>query len=411
MDPKMIQQLNREIDRILLHVVRIRHTLHQNPEIALGEHKTAELIRKAIKPTRIRLLKPFLETDVVAILQGKERGKNITLRADIDALPIQEKTGLPYASKNAGFMHACGHDGHAAMLMGAALVLSKFKDEFNGSVRFVFQPGEEIVAAGKDLVERGALHDPEPEAVIALHAWPNLREGMIASKPGVLMAAADFFKIEIMGKGAHGSHPEDSIDPILTAVRVVESLQSVVSRSVSALDSAVISVCRISGGTNSNVIPDRVEMEGTVRYLKPELGKKIPALMKRVVKGVCDSMGASCEISYSSPYIPTMNDPAIVDFGKTVARRVLGPSGWAELEEPSMGGEDFAYYITSYPGAMFRIGMGKESPPLHNAQFDFNDHALKNGILFLTSTALEFLNPSPVSKKGDTMGSSPRATK
>ncbi|MBP1742392.1 MAG: amidohydrolase, partial [Deltaproteobacteria bacterium] len=177
----------------------------------------------------------------------------------------------------------------------------------------------------------------------------------------------------------------------LTAARVVESLQSVVSRNVSALDPVVISVCRISGGTNSNVIPDRVEMEGTVRYLKPELGKNIPALMKRAVKGVCDSMGASYELSYSSPYIPTMNDPAIVDLGRSIAKRVLGPSGWIELKDPSMGGEDFAYYILKYPGAMFRIGMGKESPSLHNSKFDFNDHALRNGILFLVSTALEFL--------------------
>lgn len=391
MDTPIIQQLNTEIDSILPEIVDIRHTLHQNPEIALKECETAEFIRKTLKPTRIRLLKPFLETDVVAILQGKKQGKNITLRADIDALPIQEKTGLPYASKRAGFMHACGHDGHTAMLMGATFVLSKFKDEFNGSVRFVFQPGEEIAAAGKDLVEKGALKNPKPDAVIALHAWPGLREGTIASKPGVLMAASDFFKIEIKGKGAHGSRPEDSIDPILTAARVVESLQSVVSRNVSALDPVVISVCRISGGTNSNVIPDRVEMEGTVRYLKAELGKNIPAHMKRAVKGVCDSMGASYELSYSSPYIPTMNDPAIVDLGRSIAKRVLGPSGWIELKDPSMGGEDFAYYILKYPGAMFRIGMGKESPSLHNSKFDFNDHALRNGILFLASTALEFL--------------------
>jgi amidohydrolase len=391
MDIKLLQQLSTNIDAILPGIVAIRHTLHQTPEIALKENKTAELIRKTLKTTGIRPLEPFLETDVVAILQGKKKGKNITLRADMDALPIQEKTGLPYASKSAGFMHACGHDGHTAMLIGAALVLSKFENELKGSVRFVFQPGEEIVAAGKDLVEKGALKDPEPDAAIALHAWPGIREGTIASKPGVVMAAADFFKIEIIGKGAHGSHPEDSIDPILTAARVVESLQSIVSRNVSAQAPLVISVCRISGGTNSNVIPDVAEMEGTVRYLNPELGKKIPAHIERAVKGVCDSMGASYKISYASPYIPTINDPTIVDLGKKMAKDVLGPSGWIELEDPSMGGEDFAYYMTEYPGAMFRIGMGKKYAPLHNARFDFNDHALKNGILFLASTALEFL--------------------
>ena len=193
MDSRMIQQLNSEIKRILPEIVEIRHTLHQNPEIALKEYKTAELIRKTLKSTRIRLLKPFLETDVVAILDGKKKGKNITLRADIDALPIQEKTGLPYASKNDGFMHACGHDGHTAMLMGTALVLSKFKDELNGSVRFVFQPGEEIVAAGKDLVGKGALQDPEPDAVIALHAWPDIREGNDRIKARCAYGGSRFF--------------------------------------------------------------------------------------------------------------------------------------------------------------------------------------------------------------------------
>jgi amidohydrolase len=406
MDIKNTQQLNSEIDRILPDIAEIRHTIHQNPEIALKEYKTAELIRKTLKSTGIRLLEPFLETDVVTILHGKKKGKNITLRADIDSLPIQEKTGLPYASERDGFMHACGHDGHTAMLIGAARVLNNFKAELNGSVRFVFQPGEEIVAAGKDLIAKGALLNPEPDAVIALHAWPGIPEGVIASKPGVLLAAADFFKIIIKGKGAHGSRPADSIDPILTAARVVESLQAVVSRNVSALDPVVLSVCRIGGGTNSNTIPDNVEMEGTTRYLKPELRKKIPVDMERIIKGVCDSMGASYEISYSSPYIPTINDPNIVDIGKNVAKKVLGSFGWIELEEPSMGGEDFSYYIAEYPGAMFRIGMGKDSAPLHSAQFDFNDHALKNGILFLVSTVLEFLNlrfvnaQSSVSKNG-----------
>jgi hippurate hydrolase len=390
MDIKLIQQLNIEIDKILPDIVEIRHTIHQTPEIALREYKTAELIRETLKSTGLRPLEPFLETDVVAILHGREKGKNVTLRADIDALPIQEETGLPYASGRAGFMHACGHDGHTAMLIGAALILSKFKDALKGSVRFVFQPGEEIVAAGRDLVEKGVLQDPIPDAVFALHAWPRIPEGVIASKPGVLLAAADFFKIIIKGKGAHGSRPADSIDPILTAARVVESLQSVASHNVSAIDPVVLSVCRIEGGTNSNTIPDRVEMEGTTRYLKPELRNKIPADMERIVRGVCDSMGASYEMSYSSPYIPTINDPKMVDLGRNIVREVLGPSSWVELEEPSMGGEDFSYYIAKYPGAMFRIGVGKESALLHTPQFDFNDRALKNGILFLVILALSF---------------------
>ena len=392
MDTKILQRLTDEIDRILPEITDLRHVIHQNPEIAVKEHKTAELIRRTLKATDIHLLEPFLETDVVGILEGHEIGKNVTLRADIDALPMQEKTGLPYASQKNGFMHACGHDGHTAMLIGAALVLNKFINEFKGSVRFVFQPGEEIVAAGRDLVEKGALKNPQPDAVAALHAWPESEVGVIASKPGVLLAAADFFKIEIKGKGAHGARPENSIDPVLTAARVVESLQAIVSRNTSVLDPVVLSVCRIFGGTNSNVIPDSVELEGTTRYFKPDLGTKIASDMERVIKGVCDSMGASYEFSYESPYIPTINHEKIVNIGRKIAGEVLGTDFWQELDSPSMGGEDFSYYITEYPGAMFRIGMGGKSAPLHNTHFDFNDHALKNGILFLVSFALDVLN-------------------
>jgi len=386
------------VDKVLPDIVSIRHTIHQNPELALEEYDTAALIRKTLESTGMRLLEPFLETDVVAILEGKGAGRNVTLRADIDALPLQEKTGLPYQSKREGLMHACGHDGHTATLIGSALVLSKLKDQLGGSVRFVFQPGEEVVAAGKDLVSKGALRDPEPDAVFALHALSGIPEGSIASRPGVLLAAADFFKITVQGKGAHGSSPEASIDPILIAARIVEALQTIASRRVSALDSAVVSVCRICGGTNSNIIPSSVELEGTTRYLDPETGKKIPGYMEQIIKGVCESMGASYEFSYTSTYIPTINNHNIVALGKKVTEDVLGASSWIELNSPSMAAEDFAYYIRDYPGAMFRLGMGKESATLHNPHFDFNDSALKNGILFLVSAALETLSLSKRSK-------------
>jgi amidohydrolase len=386
-----LDRVKSEIERILPDMVKVRHTLHQNPEIALGEFDTSTLIRKVLKEARIEVLKPFLETDVVAMVRGKRPGRNVTLRADIDALPLIEKTGLPYASKRQGFMHACGHDGHTAMVLGAALLLNKLKEDLSGSVRFVFQPGEEIVAAGKQLVDRGALRDPRPDAVFAVHAWAGMPVGAVASKPGALLAASDFFKIEVKGKGAHGSRPEDSIDPILTAARIIESLQSVVSREVSSSEPAVLSVCRIAGGTNGNVIPDCVEIEGTTRYLKPELKQKMARAIKRIVKGVCDSMGASFSLKYDSPYIPTINDEAMVALGKKVALRVLGRGNWFDLTLPSMGAEDFSYYLRKHPGAMFRLGVGEKSAALHNSHFDFNDRAMGPGILFLVSLALEAL--------------------
>jgi hippurate hydrolase len=391
-DVTSIQNLKTQIARIVPDMVKLRRTIHQNPEIALKEFDTSALIRKLLKQAGIPVLKPFLETDVVAMVKGKKPGKNVTLRADIDALPLLEKTGAPYASKRKGTMHACGHDGHTAMLLGAALLLNRMRDQLSGSVRFVFQPGEEIVAAGKELVARGALLNPRPDAVFALHAWAGMPLGAVASKPGALLAASDFFTVEVKGKGAHGSRPEDSIDPILTVARIVDALQSLVSREVSSLEPVVVSVCRIAGGTNGNVIPDSAEIEGTTRYLRPELKQKIESSIRRIVKGVCDSMGASFSFKYSSPYIPTINDDRMVALGKTVALRVLGPGKWFDLTSPSMGAEDFSYYIRKYPGAMFRLGMGEKSASLHNSHFDFNDKAIASGILYLVSLALEVLN-------------------
>jgi len=391
-DATSSQNLKTQIARIAPDMVKVRRTIHQNPEIALKEFDTSALIRKLLKQAGIPALKPFLETDVVAMVKGKKPGKNVTLRADIDALPLLEKTGLPYASKRKGTMHACGHDGHTAMLLGAALLLNRLRDQLSGSVRFVFQPGEEIVAAGKQLVDKGALQNPRPDAVFAVHAWAGMPLGAVASKPGALLAASDFFTVEVKGKGAHGSRPEDSIDPILTAARIVDALQSVVSREVSSLEPVVVSVCRISGGTNGNVIPDSTEIEGTTRYLRPELKQKIESSIRRIVKGVCDSMGASFSFKYDSPYIPTINDDRMVALGKTVALRILGPGKWFDLTSPSMGAEDFSYYIRKYPGAMFRLGMGEKSASLHNSHFDFNDKAIASGILYLVSLTLDVLN-------------------
>jgi amidohydrolase len=379
------------VEGILPEVTEIRHRLHQAPELALEEHGTAALVRQTLAAVGLEPRRPLLGTDVVAVLQGAHAGPNVTVRADMDALPVQEKTGLPYQSQHDGRMHACGHDGHTAMLLGSVRVLCQLQAELRGSVRFVFQPGEEVVAAGRELVARGALLDPEPAAVLALHAWPGLPVGVICSRPGPLMAAAEFFTITIHGKGAHGSKPDQSVDPILTAARVIEALQSVVSRHVSPLESAVVSICRIGAGTNGNIIPDTAVLEGTLRSLKLEVGQQLPVHMERIIKGICDAMGATYEFACSGAYIPTVNDAGIVALGRRVAEAVLGSEHWLELEQPSMGGEDFAYYIRDYPGAMFFLGMGETCAPLHSPQFDFTDTALRHGIAFTVATVLEAL--------------------
>jgi amidohydrolase len=337
------------------------------------------------------LLPPFLGTDVVAILRGKRPGRNVTLRADMDALPLAEKTGKPYRSKREGIMHACGHDGHTAMLIGAARVLNSLRSQIAGSVRFVFQPGEELSASGKKLVESGVLADPAPAAVIALHGWNHLPLGTLGSRPGPFLAGADWFQITVKGRGGHAAHPDLAVDPIVIGSAIVQQLQTVVSRGVDPLAPTVLSVCRFSAGTNGNVIPDSAELEGTIRYLDRKLGDRIGEHVERIVAGICAAAGAHYHLRFEKTYIPTINDRRIVLLGRRVACRVLGSAAWQDVENPSMGAEDFAFYLQDFPGAMFRLGLGEDSPPLHNPQFDFNDEALENGILFLVTTALAAL--------------------
>ena len=221
-----IQEIETAIDEILPKVIEIRKHLHSNPELSLKEFKTAEFVRKQLAALDLEVLNPFLETDVVALLNKDKKERNVTLRADMDALPITEENNISYCSKNKGVMHACGHDGHTAMLLGTAFILEKFKEELSGSVRFVFQPGEEIVAAGKDLIEKGILNSPKPDAVLAMHGWPGYPVGTLSSKSGNLMAAADFFKITLKGKGGHGSESTPQNNPILVASQIVNELSS-----------------------------------------------------------------------------------------------------------------------------------------------------------------------------------------
>ena len=371
--------------------IGIRHRIHQNPELAGEEYQTAATIRQALAVTAAEILPPFLDTDVVALLSGGAAGPNVTLRADMDALPLDELNDLPYKSTRPGIMHACGHDAHAAMLTGAALALNALRDRFAGSVRFVFQPGEEVAALGRDLVFAGALTNPEPKAVFALHGAAGFPAGAIAGRPGPMMAAAGFFKITIIGKGGHGSRPELAIDPILTAARLVEALQGIVARQIDPQDAAVISVCRFESGKNCNVIPEQAELEGTTRFLSPAVGDVLPELIEKTVKGVCLTTGADYRFDYRLPYRPVINDAACVDRAREIVTAMFGEKMWHELPRSSMGAEDFCYYLDRYPGAYCNIGIGCDRPGIHNPRFDFNDDAIRNGIAFLVAIALKTL--------------------
>jgi amidohydrolase len=385
---KKIEQL---VDAVIPEITALRREIHRHPELAGDEVNTARLVREVLAPTAIEFLPPYLQTDVVGLLHGSTPGPNVTLRADMDALPLDELTGIDYASRHPGKMHACGHDGHTAVLTGAALVLDKLRGHFNGSVRFVFQPGEEVAAMGHELVKAGALDNPLPKAVFALHAWAGAECGKILSRPGPAMAATGFFKFTITGRGAHGSAPQNSIDPILVGSHLVAGLQAIVARNIDPLQPAVVSVCRFSSGQNSNVIPETAVLEGTYRFLDADIGATTRRLLKEYAEGTCRTFGATCEVELNQPYDILLNTPEYVDMVRETALECLGEYAYEELPVPSMGGEDFCFFLQKAPGAFFRLGNGTDSVSIHSPRFNFNDDAIRNGILMMVNLALKTL--------------------
>lgn len=375
----------RTLAEILPGIIEFRHTLHRIPEMAGAEFETSRAIRERLAGLDLEVLPPFLGTDVVAILHGRGPGRNVTLRADIDALRLNEETGVPHASCHEGRMHACGHDGHAAMVMGAAELLASRRDSFNGSVRFVWQPGEENRAMGRDLVEAGALENPRADLVTALHGMPGLPVGVLALRDGAMMASCAHFKVTIRGRGGHSSRPHQAVDPVVAAAAVVVELQSVVSRRIDPQQAAVLSVCRIAGGELANVIPDEVVLEGTARALDMNVAAALESGLREVVDAVSRANRTSCEIDYRLAYPVTFNAPGPTALARRVIRETVGGERFVELAESSMGAEDFSWYLRRYPGVYVKLGTGEDCPALHNSKFDFPDAALAAGIEYLVN--------------------------
>ena len=381
------EEINRLIDKYLKRIISIRQHLHKHPEF-----ETCKYIRKTLSELNLDILPPFLKTDTVAFLNKEKTGKNITLRADIDALPISETNNLEYKSIHKNIMHACGHDGHTAILLGTAMVLNELKEEINGSVRFVFQPAEEKYAGGKDLVEKGAIDSPKADAAFALHGFAGKPAGHIYSRPGPMNAACAEIKITIKGKGAHGARPEDSIDPILISSKIIDSLYHIPSRSFSALERLVISICQIESGSACNIIPTTATMGGTIRFLDTELEPKIKAHVTQVIKSVCDMYGATFDFEYNCSYIPVINDKSMVAFSKDVLSKHFNKEAIHLDSDPIMGSEDFSFFLKKSPGVMFWMGLGEDIPSLHVPDFNFNDEIIKDGIRLFTALTLEYLS-------------------
>ncbi|HYF49433.1 MAG TPA: M20 family metallopeptidase [Planctomycetota bacterium] len=381
-------------------LVRIRHHLHEHPELSWEERETSALVQRELKACGIEVRAGMAKgTGVVGILRGEAPGADsrearaVALRADMDALPITETSEVPWCSKTPGKMHACGHDGHTTTLLGAARVLSKHRERLKGTVVFCFQPAEESGGGGRYMVEEGALDNPRCQAAFAIHGQPTYDVGVIAIKPGVCNAASDGLSIVIRGRGGHGAAPHLCVDPIVAGARVIEALQSIVSREVPAVDSAVISICTARGGTARNVIPETFELGGTIRTLTPEMRTRVHEAVRRVVEGTCAAAGAECRVEVTSGYPVVVNDEALARFALQVARDTVGTEKTVEMKNPGMGGEDFAYYGQRVPSTLFRVGVATRAnyPGLHHPSFDFSDAAIVPGAAMFCALAERFL--------------------
>ncbi|MDZ7290712.1 MAG: amidohydrolase [candidate division KSB1 bacterium] len=382
-----IRQLTREY---LPEITAARRHLHQHPELSWQEKETAAFIRNFLSPLNVELRTRDDFFATVAIIRGAKPGPTVGLRADIDALSITEKSDVPYRSQNLGCMHACGHDGHTAVLLGTTKILAQLRNELAGTVVCVFQPAEEHNGGGKRLLDSNILHDLDIGAFFALHAWPYLPLGTIGFRHGAMMSAVDDFEVIIHGKAGHAAHPLVAIDPVLISAHVITAVQSLVTRERHGADPTVITVTMIHGGTADNVIPAEVRLGGTIRTLQEETRERMTRRFTELVEGIAESFGGHAEVKLDPGYPALVNNDRMVNLVKTIARDVVGPANVIELTEPSMGGEDFAYYLQKYPGALFRLGVGP-APPLHSDMFDFNDEALEIGMIMMATLAVRFL--------------------
>ncbi len=376
------------------YLTQVRRHLHQHPELGMKEYETTAFIHKELTAMGIEVVPIKADTGVLGIIQGEKPGPaTVTaLRADIDALPILEKTGLPYASKNEGVMHACGHEGHTTILLGVAKLLNSMRDKFSGTIKLIFQPGEETLLGAKSMVAAGVLENPPVDTIVALHAWPQIEVGTIGVWPGPYMASADKFTFKVFGGGGHGAYPHRSRDPLLAATYAVQAVNTIISREVDAADKVAISVCTIHGGTAFNIIPEEVVFTGTVRCHDNTVRNSIKEKMERIVGGVVAAFGCGYELDYEYGIPPVVNHPEVIKLVSQAADQALGENHVIQLDRPVMGSEDFSCFLEKVPyGAFFRLGVkakGAEEMRVHNDHFDFDDDALPVGVAVLTQFVL-----------------------
>jgi hippurate hydrolase len=358
-----------------------RHDLHAHPELSMQESRTSGVVRAKLAEFGVdEIITGMATHGVVGVIRAGSSDRAIGLRADMDALPIHEETGLPHASRNSGVMHACGHDGHTTMLLGAAKYLAETRN-FDGTVYLIFQPAEEFEGGAEMMVKDGLFERCPMEKVYGLHNWPEMKAGTFLWRTGPVMAAVGFFEIVVTGKGSHGASPHQGIDPIMVSAQIVGALQTIVSRSIEPIEGGVVSIGSIAGGEAYNILPERVTMKGTARWYRAEVGDQIESGMKRLVHGIAASFGATAELRFFRHAPATVNDAEATALAVDAARLVTGGGGVKEMRAPTMGGEDFAFMLNAKQGAYLMLGGGRSSndPMLHHPKYDFNDEILPIG--------------------------------
>ncbi|MBE9535704.1 MAG: amidohydrolase [Proteobacteria bacterium] len=391
----MLKRIIKATDEIKDRLIKFRREVHQNPELSGQEEKIAAFVATILEDNDIELQKNVGGHGVVGRLKGFAEGPIVALRADMDALPIEDTKKVDYASKSKGIMHACGHDAHTAILLGVAIVLGKLRNEFKGEVIFIFQPAEESIQGAERMIKDGVLDSTPISAIAALHCLPELEAGKIGHRAGIMTSAADRIAISIKGKSGHASKPQQTVDAVLVSSMVINALHHIVSRRTDPLQPSVISIGTIRGGTAENIIADKVKMTGTVRTLDAKLRQDMPRMIENVIKGITASMNAGYDFDYTFECPSILNNKEVDGEIRRCATDVVGSDNVIELAEPMMGSEDFALFTEKIPGALFRLGTGKpgdhEITPLHSNTFDIDESAIAIGTKILAWWAVSSL--------------------
>lgn len=382
------------IRQLLPQLLEWRRQIHQQPELGFQEQQTAALIAQKLTEWGIQHETGIAQTGIVATIPGDRPGKVLAIRADMDALPIQEENRVPYKSQIDGKMHACGHDGHVSIALGTAYYLAQ-NPQFSGTVKIIFQPAEEGPGGAAPMIDAGVLQNPDVDAIVGLHLWNQLEIGTVGVRSGALMAAVEVFRCTILGKGGHGAIPQQTIDSVVIGAQIINALQAIVARNIDPIESAVVTVGEFHAGSTVNVIADTARFGGTVRYFHPKYAGYFQQRIEQIVAGICQSHGATYELHYEAYYPPVINDGAIAELVRNAAESVVETPIGIVPNCQTMGGEDMSFFLQQVPGCYFFLGSANKAKgldfPHHHPRFDFDETALPLGIEIFTRCVEQFL--------------------